>query len=152
MQRFGVIKSSRHLGTRLGNPTMTATTTKTIVMVEDESAIIDLVAHLLQASQLEIIPCQTGPHGLATIFDRHPDMVILDVMLPGINGWKIYDQVRNDENLKHTPILMLSVTQRDEFERRENFGRNNIDAYLTKPFDTATLRRTVQEMLGVNIW
>lgn len=131
---------------------MTTTTTKTIVMVEDESAIIDLVSHLLEASQLQIVACKTGPHGLTTIFETHPDMIILDVMLPGINGWEIYDQVRGDDDLKNTPILILSVTQREEFERRENFGRTNIDAYLTKPFDTATLRRIVQEMLGVNIW
>lgn len=131
---------------------MTATITKTIVMVEDESAIIDLVTHLLDTPQIEILPCKTGPQGLAAIFDRSPDLVILDVMLPGINGWEIYDQVREDTKLQDTPILMLSVTQREEFERRENFGRDNIDAYLTKPFDTATLRRLVQEMLGVEIW
>lgn len=131
---------------------MATTTTKTIVMVEDESAIIDLITHLLYAPQIEIVPCKTGPQGLATIFDRSPDMVILDVMLPGISGWEIYDQVRGDKALQDTPILILSVTHREEFERRENFGRNNIDAYLTKPFDTPTLRRVVQEMLGVNIW
>jgi CheY-like chemotaxis protein len=131
---------------------MSTTTTKTIVMVEDESAIIDLITHLLYAPQIEIVPCKTGPQGLAAIFDRNPDMVILDVMLPGISGWEIYDQVRGDKKLQDTPILILSVTHREEFERRENFGRINIDAYLTKPFDTPTLRRVVQEMLGVNIW
>lgn len=127
---------------------MTTPQKKTIVVVEDEPAITDLIAHILTEADIDVITCNTGHKGLATIFDVKPNMIILDIMLPGISGWEIYDQVREDVELKDTPVLVLSVTSKEAFEQRETFRGSEIDAFMSKPFEMVTLKRVVREMIG----
>lgn len=125
---------------------------KTLVAIEDEPSIIDLLGFVLETPLLNIKTCATGDEGLVTIVETKPDLILLDVMLPGLNGWEIYDYVRNDPNLKDIPILVLSVTQPESRERRAAFRGSPIDFYMGKPFDMIALRRKIEEMLGIAIW
>ena len=125
---------------------------KTIIIIEDEPAIADLVEHILDMPNIQLVPCYTGTEGLAKVVELKPDLVILDIMLPGVNGADIYSYIRTDDDLKNTPVLILSVTNEHEFERREHLRGSNIDAFISKPFDMATFRRVVQELLGETIW
>jgi CheY-like chemotaxis protein len=124
---------------------------KTILTIEDEPEIADLLGFLLEASQLAVTKCDNGVEGLELVRRLKPDLVIMDVMLPQMGGWQVYDEVRKDEQLKHIPIIMLSVAYQD-FERRRAFRGSSIDFYMTKPFDALSLRRKVQEILGFEIW
>ena len=128
-----------------------ATITKSIVAIEDEPSIADLLNFVLESSQLAVNHCSDGKEGLETIFKVKPDLVIMDVMLPSMDGWQVYDAIRSDPTVKATPVLMLSVTG-PEFERKDTFRRSSIDFYMNKPFDARVLRRKVEEILGQEIW
>lgn len=129
----------------------TQTSRKTVLTIEDQPAIADLLSFLLEASELEVKHCDDGAEGLAMVKDLKPDLLIMDVMLPTMGGWEVYDTIRGDEKVKEVPIIMLSVAHQ-ETDRRAAFRGSNIDFYLTKPFDVNTLRRKVQEILGLEIW
>jgi CheY-like chemotaxis protein len=129
----------------------TQTNRKIVLTLEDQPAIADLLSFLLEASELEIKHCDDGAEGLALVKELKPALVIMDVMMPTMDGWQVYDAIRGDEKVKEVPIIMLSVAHQ-ETDRRAAFRGSNIDFYLTKPFDVNTLRRKVQEILGLEIW
>jgi DNA-binding response OmpR family regulator len=124
---------------------------KTVVSIEDDPAIAELLKFVLAAPQLRVTQCRDGVEGLAAVCRVQPHLVVMDVMLPLMNGWQVYDAIRADEVVKNTPVLMLSVT-RQELERQRAFRASAIDFYMNKPFDPRTLRRLVEEILGIPIW
>lgn len=127
------------------------TSHKTVVAIEDEPAIAELLTFVLDAPALKVVHCHDGREGLETIKNLSPDLVIMDVMLPSLNGWQIYEMVRSDDKVKQVPILILSVTGQ-EFERQVAFRNSKIDYYMNKPFDARALRRLVEEILGLQLW
>jgi DNA-binding response OmpR family regulator len=127
------------------------TSQKVIVTIEDDSQIAELLEIVLNAEQLIVSKCSNGMEGLEAVRVQKPDLVILDVMMPVMSGWQVYDHIRSEEAIAQTPILMLSVT-RQKAERRQTFRDSKIDFYMNKPFDMLKLRRQVEEILGLNIW
>ncbi|NDJ84735.1 MAG: response regulator [Chloroflexi bacterium] len=123
---------------------------KHIVTVEDEPAIVDLLSYVLDAPQVLLTTCTDGAEGLAAIRDQVPDLVIMDLMLPVLNGWQVYDALREDEATRNLPVIILSVAG-DESERREAFRGSEVDFFMNKPFDPRALRRIVQEILDIKI-
>lgn len=118
-----------------------------VVSVEDDQEIAELLGLVLQSPQIDLFSADSGLDGLTLIREVKPDLVMLDVMIPGMNGWDVYDAIRADDDLKTTPIIMLSVT-REGAERRRAFAGSDIDVYITKPFDTLRLRREIGRLLG----
>ena len=129
-----------------------ATTTKTIILIEDEPSISDLLRYVLDMPQLTITSCDTGDKGLAAVVNLKPDLVVLDLMLPGVNGWEIYDYMRQDEDLKNIPIIVMTVISRVDPIRIREVRRNPISDFISKPFDMKRFRTTVEDMLKVKIW
>lgn len=126
-------------------------TKKLVLTIEDQPAIADLLGFLLDATELEVKRSDNGAEGLEMIKKLRPDLVIMDVMMPVMDGWQVFDAVRHHEATQNIPIIMLSVA-RQEPERRVAFRGSHLDFYMTKPFDVASLRRMVQEILGIEIW
>lgn len=124
---------------------------KMIVTIEDDSQIAELLEIVLDAESLLVTRCSNGGEGLEVVQAQKPDLVILDVMMPVMSGWQVYDKIRADESIAQTPILMLSVT-RQKVERRQVFKDSKIDFYMNKPFDMLKLRRQVEEILDIQIW
>lgn len=119
-----------------------------VVTVEDDAEIAELIRVVLASPGIEIHTAENGDEGLALIQRLHPDLIVLDVMMPGtLNGWDIYDAVRADAALHDIPAIMLSVL-RESPERRRAFAHSPRDLYMTKPFDTLMLREAIQAMLG----
>lgn len=118
-----------------------------VVSIEDEPEISELLRIVLSSPEIEVYSCDNGPDGIQLVQTCKPDLVILDIMLPGMNGWAVYDAIRSDDNIKMTPIVMLSVL-REAPERRQAFVGSPIDLYVTKPFDTIRLRGDIERMLG----
>lgn len=129
-----------------------ATMTKTIVLIEDEPSISDLLNHILDVPQFSIIACDTGDKGLTAVVNLKPDLVVLDLMLPGVSGWEIYDYMRQDDDLKDIPIIVMTVISHVEPSRIREVRRNPISDFMSKPFDMKRFRMSVQEMLKVKIW
>ncbi len=93
---------------------------KAIVTIEDEPSISDLLNHVLDAPQLDVTHCSDGAEGLDAVRRLRPDLVIMDVMMPEMDGCQVYDAIRNEDDIKATPVLVLSVTGQ-EFERSRAF-------------------------------
>lgn len=126
-------------------------TKKLVLTIEDQPAIADLLGFLLDATELEVKRSDNGAEGLDMIKTFKPDLVIMDVMMPTMDGWQVFDAVRQDESVQNIPIIMLSVARQDP-DRRIAFRGSHLDFYMTKPFDVVSLRRMVQEILGLEIW
>ncbi|HVO69180.1 MAG TPA: response regulator [Aggregatilineaceae bacterium] len=118
-----------------------------VVLVEDETAIVELLGIVLAHPHIELHAAYNGLDGLALIRRVKPDLVMLDVMLPGMDGWEVYDAIRVTPSLVQTPVIMISVVP-ERPERRQAFLRSEIDLYVTKPFDALRLRRAIAHMLG----
>lgn len=123
----------------------------TILYIEDEPLIIELVSDVLAHPDIELVVASTGREGLAKAREINPDLIILDVMMPDLDGWTIHREIRTDEALREIPIIMLTALVHHYRVRRE-FEQSPIDAYITKPFDARDVREEVEKMLGVTLW
>ncbi len=122
-----------------------------ILVVDDEPSIASLVAQALKRKGYECSSAHDGDEALEVITQTHPDLVILDLMLPGMDGWEVCRRVKSDPELKNTPILMLTA-RRDEEDLVAGL-EIGADDYMKKPFSLpelgarvmALLRRTAKE-------
>lgn len=101
-----------------------------ILLIEDDSNIVELLAIHLHDLNCEVIPAGTGPQGLSFAKEGKFDLIILDVMLPGLDGMDVCRKIRQTD--RHTPILML--TARSEEIDKVMGLETGADDYLTKPF------------------
>jgi DNA-binding response OmpR family regulator len=122
-----------------------------IVCIEDENEITELLSVVLDSPDLEVLSTHTAYEGLEMVREVQPDMVIMDIMLPDMDGWIVYDEIRNDAQLSEIPIVVLTALRR-EFQPRRMFRNGPRDLYLTKPFDMLQLRNQIESMLGQQIW
>jgi two-component system response regulator VicR len=118
-----------------------------VVVVEDEPQVAELLRLILRHPEIEVFLAFDGESGLETIRQVRPDLVILDIMMPNMNGWEVYDTMRSEATLKHIPVIIETVLP-ERPERKQTFALSDIDYYFTKPFDTIRLRREVGRMLG----
>ena len=80
---------------------------KTVVVIEDESEMIDLVRLILERRGLKVVGALTGREGLETVRRVKPDLILLDLMLPNMDGWEVYRQIKADPELWHIPIITV---------------------------------------------
>ncbi len=124
--------------------------TWTVVSIDDIEEVGELVRVMLRHQDITVHHVRDGPSGLALIHEVLPDLVMLDVMLPGMSGWEVHAAIRADEKLRTLPIIMLSVLTAKP-EQLLRFENSDIDLYVTKPFDARRLRKQVAQMLGVDL-
>jgi len=105
-----------------------------ILIVEDEEAIAELEKDYLELNDFEVTIENSGDTGLATALSENFDLIILDLMLPGIDGFEICRRIREDKNV---PILMVSA-KKDDIDKIRGLGLG-ADDYLTKPFSPSEL-------------
>lgn len=105
-----------------------------ILIIEDEEAIADLEKDYLELNDFEVMIENSGDTGLATALSEDFDLIILDLMLPGMDGFEICKRIREDKNI---PILMVSA-KKDDIDKIRGLGLG-ADDYLTKPFSPSEL-------------
>lgn len=116
---------------------------KRILIVEDEESIADLEKDYLELSNFEVEVANDGQTGLDKALDEDFDLIILDLMLPGVDGFEICKQVRNRRN---TPIIMVSA-KKDDIDKIRGLGLG-ADDYMTKPFSPSELVARVKAHLA----
>jgi two-component system, OmpR family, alkaline phosphatase synthesis response regulator PhoP len=117
-----------------------------ILIVDDEPNIAISVEFLLRREGLEVLVAHDGEEGVARIRADRPDLVVLDVMMPKLDGFEVCKAVRADPALAGVRILMLTAKGRAaEIEKGLSLGA---DAYIPKPFSTRDLVAKVKELLG----
>ena len=123
---------------------MTQTSVKRILIVEDEENITILLTFLLEQSGYTVDSVTEGELALGQVISNTPDVLILDVMLPGIDGFEVLRQVRQDARVGDLPILMLTAKgQKEDQEYALTLGANK---YITKPFSNTDLVAAVNQL------
>ena len=119
---------------------------KKILLVDDEKDLVETVSFRLDASGYEIIPAYDGKDGFDKARSERPDLIILDLMLPKMDGYKVCRMLKFDEKYKKIPIIMFTARAQDsDIKMGEEVGAN---AYITKPFDPKVLLDKIKELLG----
>lgn len=120
-------------------------TKKKILLVDDERDLVDTVSFRLKASGYEVIPAYDGKEALDKVKKDKPDLIILDLMLPKIDGYKVCRMLKFDEKYKRIPVLMF--TARAQESDKELGMQVGADEYITKPFDAGVLLAKIKELL-----
>lgn len=113
-----------------------------ILVVDDETNISDLIKMYLLKEGYEVVTAADGEEGLRTFQARHPSMIVLDLMLPGMDGWEVCRQVRRESNV---PIIMLTARS-DDVDRIVGLELG-ADDYLPKPFNPRELVARIKAVL-----
>jgi len=117
-----------------------------ILLVEDEPDMVEAVRIRLEANGFDVITASDGPDGLNKARTAGPDLVILDVMLPKMDGFKVCRMLKFDEKYRKIPIIMFTArTQQADLAQGKEMGA---DAYITKPFKSEELLAKIRELLG----
>jgi DNA-binding response OmpR family regulator len=120
---------------------------KRVLIVDDEPNIVISLEYLVKREGYEAAIAPDGEAALAALAEQTPDLVVLDVMLPKMNGFELCERIRADPRWRDTKILMLTARGREtEVARGLRLGA---DAYVTKPFSTKDLVAQMNELLGV---
>jgi phosphate regulon transcriptional regulator PhoB len=118
---------------------------ETILVVEDESDVADLLRYNLQREGYEVLVAGDGPGGLELATSRRPDVVVLDIMLPGMSGFEVCQKLRKNPECREMAVLML--TARGETPERVKGLEVGADDYVTKPFSPKELVLRVKAVL-----
>jgi DNA-binding response OmpR family regulator len=120
---------------------------KKILVVEDEPELVRALEVRLKSQDFQIISALDGEEGLRKAREEMPDLIILDVMIPKIDGFRVARFLKFDEKYKHIPIIMLTAKVEDEDKALGE--ETGADEYITKPFEWEYLFEKVKEYLGV---
>jgi len=122
-------------------------TVQKILVCDDEANIRNIVDFSLEAEGFLVVPAGDGETALQAAMTEEPDLIILDVMMPGADGLTVCRELKQNPRTRHIPVLML--TARAGKEDREQGLEAGADEYITKPFSPGRLVDKVNELLGV---
>ncbi len=122
---------------------------KLIMCIDDDPEIITLMRLIFRPKGFRLIGAVSGPEGLEVMQRAKPDLVLLDLMMPGMSGWEVYRRMKADEELKNIPVVIVTV-RAQPIERTIGLHVFGVDDYITKPFEIRDLVRSVCRVLGVS--
>lgn len=118
---------------------------KKILVVDDETQLVDMIKMRLEANNYEVITANDGQEALQKARSQSPDLIILDLMLPKLDGYKVCRMLKFDEKYKSIPIIMLTArVQETDKKMGEEVGA---EAYIIKPFESQALLSKIEELL-----
>jgi DNA-binding response OmpR family regulator len=122
-------------------------TGKTIVHIEDEPEMVDLVKLILGRKGYQVIGATGGQEGLDIVREHVPDLVLLDLMMPDVDGWDVYQQIRADESLKHIPVIVVTAKAQN-IDKVLGLHIAKVDDYISKPFSPQELVDSIEKVLS----
>lgn len=117
-----------------------------VLAVDDDHVIRGLLEVNLEMEGHEVVSAVDGSDALAKVAECHPDLILLDVMMPNLNGWEVAERLKRDEATRHIPIVFLSARAMDADVRRG--AELGVESYVTKPFDPIDLMELVNRLLS----
>ncbi|UCC88912.1 MAG: response regulator [Anaerolineales bacterium] len=117
-----------------------------ILCIEDEPEMIDLIRLILERKGFEVLGAVGGQEGLDAIRREKPDLVLLDLMMPDVDGWEVYRQMKADEELQNTPVVVVTA-KAQSIDKVLGLHIAKVDDYVTKPFGPGDLAESVDRVL-----
>lgn len=118
----------------------------TILIVDDETYILNILDFSLDSEGFEVVTAADGEQALFRTDELHPDLIILDVMMPKLDGFEVCRAIKAKQETKDIPVILLSAKDSEKDKRKGKEA--GCDRYMTKPFSPLRLIETVQELLG----
>ena len=118
-----------------------------ILVVDDEPHILLLVRKILEKEGFTVETAEDGEKGIAKVKSFRPDLVVLDMMMPGLSGREVCERLRHDQKTKAVKVVFLTVARFSEVGKNILKEQDVMD-YITKPFDNDDLVRRVRKALG----
>ena len=118
-----------------------------IVCIEDDPQIIELVRTILGRKGYQVIGAAGGQEGLTLVQVQRPDLILLDLMMPDLDGWEVYRRLKEDPLLAPVPVMVVTARAQD-IDRVLGLHVAHVDDYLTKPFTPKQLTDSVERILA----
>jgi len=126
---------------------MNDTNSKRILCIEDEPEMIDLIRLILGRRGFEVVGAAGGKEGLEKMRDNTPDLVLLDLMMPDMDGWEVYQQMKADEKTKDIPVIVVTA-KAQSIDKVLGLHIAKVDDYIAKPFSPQDLLSSVDKVFG----
>ena len=125
---------------------MSQETGRRVVYIEDDQEMIDLVTLILGRRGFQVIGARGGRIGLETIFEEPPDLILLDLMMPGFDGWEVYQHVKGNDRTRKIPIIIITA-KAQAIDRVLGLHIAKVDDYISKPFRPQELIDSIEKVL-----
>ncbi len=122
-------------------------TGKRVVCIEDEPEMIDLVKLILSRKGYQVVGAMGGREGLEAIAREKPDLVLLDLMMPDMDGWEVYQKMKANDGTKTIPVIVVTA-KAQSIDKVLGLHIAKVDDYITKPFGPQDLLESVEKVLA----
>lgn len=119
---------------------------KSILCIEDEPEMIDLIRLILGRRGFEVKGANGGVEGLKKIRAETPDLILLDLMMPDMDGWEVYQQIKANEKTKNIPVIVVTA-KAQSIDKVLGLHIAKVDDYIAKPFNPHELLASVEKVL-----
>ena len=126
---------------------MDSTPVKQIVCIEDEPEMIDLIRLILSRRGYEVHGAPGGKEGLKLVRELIPDLVLLDLMMPEMDGWEVYQQMKAEESTRNIPVIVVTAKAQN-IDKVLGLHIAKVDDYLSKPFGPQELTDSVEKIFA----
>ena len=117
-----------------------------IVCIEDEPEMINLIQLILERKGFEVIGADGGKSGLDTVRSEKPDLILLDLMMPDMDGWEVYQKLKADEVARDIPVIVVTA-KAQSIDKVLGLHIAKVDDYIPKPFSPQELLDSIQQVL-----
>lgn len=128
---------------------MAQTLRRVVVCIEDEPEMIELIRIILDRGNFELVGAIGGQRGLETVRELKPDLILLDLMMPDMDGWEVYQQLKADATLKTIPVIVVTA-KAQSIDKVLGLHIAKVDDYVTKPFGPHELLSSINKVLRLN--
>lgn len=118
-----------------------------ILIVDDDREMVELIQLFLANAGYETLTALSGEEALELAFSQGPDLILLDIMMPKIDGWEVFRRIRNDPHTREIPVAFITARTQN-IDKMIGLSVMKADGYITKPFSKRELLDEVQKMLG----
>lgn len=121
--------------------------TKRVVCIEDEPAMIDLIRLILSRKGYTVTGATGGREGLELVQTSQPDIVLLDLMMPDMDGWEVYQKLKAHESTREIPVIVVTA-KAQSIDKVLGLHIAKVDDYITKPFGPQDLIESIEKVLS----
>ncbi|MCC6148491.1 MAG: response regulator [Anaerolineaceae bacterium] len=118
-----------------------------VVYIEDDPEMVELVTLILNRRGFDVRGALNGQRGLETIAQNPPDLILLDLMMPGLDGWDVYHQLKANADTCQIPVIIITA-KAQQIDRVLGLSVAKVDAYISKPFRPQKLLESIDQVLN----
>ena len=122
-------------------------TTRRVVCIEDEPEMIDLFKLILTRRGFEVIGANGGRQGLEMVREIKPDLILIDLMMPDMDGWEVYQQIKSNEETQDIPVIVVTA-KAQSIDRVLGLHIAKVNDYIAKPFSPSSLIESIEQVLS----